>query len=768
MERIVIFRASSEGYIDLTAQRGIDLRSVTQTKKIMEQDTIAIDLISSERLDIGVGDYLRNKQGAVTHRMSTAPEVEKIGNRKYSYRLIFEGAIYELNNFVYTNQGDSNEELLPTSEFYFTGNLKDFLLLLQRSANKYHSEIDNPYSWVLIEESIPQTNVKTLNFNNESCLNALKKIADAFKVEFDVIFKPEINNYEWRFLKVLDYQSDNPLILKYGKYNGLRSLRVSPNKETKPNVLRYYGAKKNLPALYRDRNGKIAPRLLPNGIDKPMIMNDWIHRSEMIVEKNHFFEDIYPQYLGSITGSGLRSGDILQFSDNKIDFEVLPVNDSTKMKINFKTGNLAGYTFDIREVQSGGNIIIEQKQDDNGMKIPNNDTPNSPFMWAVGDEFVFIDIQMPEQYVRKAEERLASEAEKDFQVRKQEILYQVEVELYAPYFEKNSLHVETNSFMRLEDKDLKVSDTYRVLKVTKELVRNNRFSEYNAKVELEKWVPKSIEVIESALPSIQILANATKLPAYVVGDSFTFEKLEDYLFIKLLNAKVSPHNRTAIKVYKDSVLVGDWEEFYESAGLYLVPKGKKSLSDEEISVSGDGKYRIELRYESKSGKLETITREIIINHALSIEQSSVEADLFVYQCREDESNYKNCKLRKDKMVSLDYMYRTGSSAISARKEYYKVMLNFGDYYKSAGNYKWKIVRDDGQVIVDTVFYGDFYYIKNGDEIDDNFFKAGHQYTAYCQFYGAKKPMVSLAGGENVVLKSKFTIVKEGFRKGAFK
>ncbi|MGQ3644380.1 hypothetical protein ACT8O7_07775 [Ornithobacterium rhinotracheale] len=768
MESIVIFKAIGGESLLLTPQKGIDLRSVTQTKKIMEQDTITIDLISVSPLNIGVGDYLRNEKGAITHRLITPPEIEKIGSRKYSYHLTFEGAIYELNNFIYTNQGDSNEELLPTSEFYFTGNLKDFLLLLQRSTNKYHSEIDNPYSWVLIEESIPQTNVKTLNFNNESCLSALKKIAEAFKVEFDVVFKPEIQNYEWRFLKVLDYQINIPLTLKYGKYSGLKSLRTTPNKETQPNVLRYYGAKKNLPPLYRDRHGKIASRLLPNGVDEPMIMNDWIHRSEMIVEKNHFFEDIYPQYLGSVTGSGLRSGDILQFSDNKIDFEVLPVNDSTKMKINFKTGNLAGYTFDIREVQSGGNIIIEQKQGDNGMKIPNNDTPNSPFMWAVGDEFVLIDIQMPQKYIRKAEERLAQMAEKDFERRMDENLSQIEISLYEPYFKRKQLKIATNDFLRLEDKDLKISDTYRVLKVTTELVRNNKFNPYDTKVELEKWVPKSIEVIESALPSIQILANATELPAYVVGDSFTFKKLEDYLFIKLLNAKVSPHNRTAIKVYKDSVLVGDWEEFYENAGLYLVPKGRKSLSDEEISISGNGNYRIELKYKSESEKLETITREVIINQELSIEQSSVDADLFIYQCKDNQTNYKDCELRRDSRVSLDYRAPGASVMREYRTPFNKIMLNFGDYYKSSGSYKWKIVRDDGRIVVDTISHTDFYYIKDGDAIDDNFFKVGNSYTVYCQFRGGKKPMTSLANSEDIVLKSHFTIVQDGFRKGVFK
>lgn len=768
MESIVIFKAIGGESLLLTPQKGIDLRSVTQTKKIMEQDTITIDLISVSPLNIGVGDYLRNEKGAITHRLITPPEIEKIGSRKYSYHLTFEGAIYELNNFIYTNQGDSNEELLPTSEFYFTGNLKDFLLLLQRSTNKYHSEIDNPYSWVLIEESIPQTNVKTLNFNNESCLSALKKIADAFKVEFDVIFKPENNNYEWRFLKVLDYQSDRALTLKYGKYHGLRSLRTMPNKETQPNVLRYYGAKKNLPPLYRDRHGKIASRLLPNGVDEPIIMDGWIDQIEMIIEKNHFFDDIFPQYLGSITGTGKQSRDILQFSDHKIDFPVTPINDNTKMKINFKTGNLAGYTFDIREVQAGGTVIIEQKQDDNGVKIPNNDTTNSPFMWAVGDEFVLIDIQMPQEYIRKAEERLAKVAEKDFKRRTEENLSQIEVSLYEPYFKRKQLKVATNDFFRLEDEDLGISDTYRVLKVTTDLVRNNKFTPYDTKVELEKWTPKLIEAVESAVPSIQILANATELPAYVVGDSFTFEKLEDFLFIKLVNAKVSRYNRTTIEIYKDNVLVGDWEEYYDGAGLYLAPKGRESLSDEEIAILGNGNYRIELKYESESEKLETITREVIINQELSIEQSSVDADLFIYQCKDNQTNYKDCELRKDGRISLDYQIWGAGVMAENRKQYSKVMLNFGEYFKSSGSYKWKIVRDDGRFIVDTISHTDFYYIKDGDIIDDNFFKVGNSYTVYCQFRGGKKPMTFLTDGEDIVLRSHFTIVKEGFRKGVFK
>ncbi|MCK0201359.1 hypothetical protein [Ornithobacterium rhinotracheale] len=774
MESIVIFKATSGESLLLTPQKGIDLRSVTQTKKIMEQDTIAIDLMSVSPLNIGVGDYLRNEKGAITHRLITPPEIEKIGSRKYSYHLTFEGAIYELNNFIYTNQGDSRSELLPTSEFYFSGNLKDFLSLLQRSTNKYHSEIDNPYSWVLIEESIPQTNVKTLNFNNESCLSALKKIADAFKVEFDVIFKPENNNYEWRFLKVLDYQSDRALTLKYGKYSGLKSLRTTPNKETQPNVLRYYGAKKNLPPLYRDRHGKIASRLLPNGVDEPMIMDGWIDQIEMIIEKNHFFDDIFPQYLGSITGTGKQSRDILQFSDYKIDFPVTPINDNTKMKINFKTGNLAGYTFDIREVQAGGTVIIEQKQDDNGVKIPNNDTTNSPFMWAVGDEFVLIDIQMPQEYIRKAEERLAKVAEKDFKRRTEENLSQIEVSLYEPYFKRKQLKVATNDFFRLEDEDLGISDTYRVLKVTTDLVRNNKFTPYDTKVELEKWTPKLIEAVESAVPSIQVLANATKLPAYVVGDSYTFEKLEDYLYVNFnaedrLEDDIQAYYEVYDSIGKKIFDCDQSETENRSAkdGFYIKPRKTKEQTAKpyECLVKKDGEYTIKVYYNNQE---ETIIRKITITQELSIEQSSVDADLFIYQCKDNQTNYKDCELRKDGRISLDYQIWGAGVMAENRKQYSKVMLNFGEYFKSSGSYKWKIVRDDGRFIVDTISHTDFYYIKDGDIIDDNFFKVGNSYTVYCQFRGGKKPMTSLTDGEDIVLRSHFTIVKEGFRKGVFK
>lgn len=769
MESIVIFKATGGENLLLTPQKGIDLHSVTQTKKIMEQDTITIDLMSVIPLDIGVGDYLRNEKGAITHRLITPPEIEKIDSRKYSYHLTFEGAIYELNNFIYTNQGDSKEELLPSSEFYFTGELKDFLLLLQRSANKYDSEIDNPYSWVVMEDSIPQTNVKTLNFNNESCLSALKKIADAFKVEFDVIFKTENNDYEWRFLKVLDYQSDNPLRLKYGKYYGLRSLRKTSEKETRPNVLRYYGAKKNLPPLYRDRHGKIASRLLPNGVDEPMIMDGWIDQIEMIIEKNHFFDDIFPQYLGSITGTGRQSADILQFSDYKIDFSPAPINDNTKMKINFKTGNLAGYTFDIREVQAGGNITIEPKKDDNGVSIPNNDTPNSPFMWAVGDEFVFIDVQMPEKYIRKAEERLAQMAEKDFERRQDEDLSQIEISLYEPYFKRKQLQITTNNFLTLEDNDLNISDTYRVLKVTTEIVRNNKFNPYNTKVELEKWNPKPIEIIESAAPSIQILANATQLPAYVVGDSFTFEKLEDYLHINILASDRWEDDRSVYyQVLNSSNKVVFTTESSDDDFFYIKPKGGSSRESKsnEFTLAKDDTYTIKAYYNYERN---VIVRKLKLALNLSMEQSSVEADLFIYQCGDNQINYKDCELRKDNRVALYISSRRGALIVgSSRKQYNKVMLNFGDYFKSSGSYKWKIVRDDGRIIVDTISHTDFYYIKDGDSIDGNFFKVGNSYTVYCQFRGGKKPMTSLANSEDIVLKSHFTIVQDGFRKGAFK
>ena len=117
---------------------------------------------------------------------------------------------------------------------------------------------------------------------------------------------------------------------------------------------------------------------------------------------------------GFITGLGAN---VYEFYDAAMDFDLnekdaegntLYLVPGAAAKVHFNTGNLAGYEFEITEYDHmSRRFTIKGFTDENGYSFPNPD--NSAFQFAANDDYVLLDIDMPETYKADAEERLSAE-----------------------------------------------------------------------------------------------------------------------------------------------------------------------------------------------------------------------------------------------------------------------------------------------------------------------------------------------------------------------
>jgi hypothetical protein len=136
-----------------------------------------------------------------------------------------------------------------------------------------------------------------------------------------------------------------------------------------------------------------------------------------VVEAVYTNEDIFPERTGTVTN--IDSTDINTFFDNTMSFDLnatdgngntLYLISGTTAKITFKSGNLAGYTFDVgsyNHVQK--KFVINSYTDDNGMVFPSAD--NTAFRINIGDAYTITDIRLPQSYVTAAEIRLLDAAQ---------------------------------------------------------------------------------------------------------------------------------------------------------------------------------------------------------------------------------------------------------------------------------------------------------------------------------------------------------------------
>ena len=348
----------------------IDERTVL-THALMNEHKVTLITLVAAPIALKLGDYI--EVGSAKYYINRSPQVELTSDKLgYEYTITFEAEVYNLYNKLFLDEG--------ASDFSYYGTAEDMLDLLVTNINSISS------GWST--GTVAATTAKTVAFAGDNCRTALTRIAEVFGMEYSLAGRV--------ISMVAKVGSSTEYAFEYGKGKGLYQLTRSAV-EDKDVITRVFGfgAAKNINFDYRDG----AKRLVFE--DQYVEANTLIYGVREGVYTN---DEIFPQRTGSATAVSNNVGTgVFTITDSTIDFDINDyLLEGLTAKIVFKTGALAGYSFEILSYDHATKVIRYAKfieQDD-------YELPNALNYAEVDDEYTLIDINMPESYITTAEDAL--------------------------------------------------------------------------------------------------------------------------------------------------------------------------------------------------------------------------------------------------------------------------------------------------------------------------------------------------------------------------
>lgn len=346
--------------------------STMYTHALMGAHKIDAPFKAPKILPIQIGDYIEYKGEQFT--INTVPSCKKNTNYDYDYQITFEGIRYKLYDKILMNS-------FGMSDFTYYGTAADLLELIVINMN----QIDSGWSMGMVEETEPQHITITAG---TSCMVALTQGAQQFKLEWTT---------QGRTINLVKKAGqDTALIFERGNGKGLYTLSRTAISDANVVTRVYgYGSTRNLPIDYRGGIGRLtfAERFIDKNVDLYGIK-----------EGTYTDEEIYPRRLGIVTAVSVFSETSATFTiqDSSLDFnlsdQIIP---NVEGLVSFKTGELAGSDFVITGYDHTTKTITLRVKDDAGERLP-----SATYQAAIGDTFVFLDIDMPQSYIDAAEDEV--------------------------------------------------------------------------------------------------------------------------------------------------------------------------------------------------------------------------------------------------------------------------------------------------------------------------------------------------------------------------
>ncbi|MBN8852220.1 MAG: hypothetical protein BGO55_00565 [Sphingobacteriales bacterium 50-39] len=428
--------------------------SSTQTKKVMGDNTLQLTFKDSRNIQFMVNDYCT--VFGEKYLLNSRPVVKKDSSYYWEYSLNMDADSLELSKAQFLFLGADNT--LRESDFSLMGTADTFMDLLIQNANRVGG------SW--IKGNVVGTGYHHMTFSGQNCYEALGKLATEFDTEFWI---------DGRTVHLFDRARDTGYSFRQGRNKGLYDITRLPTDNTSIVTRLYaFGANKNLPASYRNST----PRLL---------MTEGTYYLEKnvdkygVIEATQIFDDIFPTRTGKVTA--VDAANVFHFIDATMDFNLndylLP---GLTAKVTFNTGQLAGYTFEISAYDNTTKqFTILQNKDETAIAVPSAEL--NP---GIGDQYVLVDITLPQIYIDAAEVALKAKAQAtlDLNAEPQET-YKI---TFDPVFlKKRNIIPVIGDLVWLWDGDLDVDRKIRVTATTRGIV-----NEWDLQVDLSDKVSPGI------------------------------------------------------------------------------------------------------------------------------------------------------------------------------------------------------------------------------------------------------------------------------------
>lgn len=364
-----------------------------QSISLMSEDILTLTFNVAEPIAFQIGDYCYffSKQYVI----NATPEYTQSSERAFAYTLVLESQMYELgkSDFLFLNATNNFEDAV----FPFRGNAQNYGDLLIYNLNRDFPQTGWKLGYVITTELVSQ------DFTATNCLDALKTIVGLFNTEYLI---------EGNVINIYQRQIASGITLKLGVDEALLSIQQA--NQTNANLitrLRVFGSTKNIVNTYRSASPRLRMSVATGdyltknldvfGLFAKTIIFDGQTKD---VKTGNPLPEIFPHRTGTISAVGDPIADpttwFLMFFDAAIDFNV---NDylisGITAQVEFQTGFLAGYTFDINAFDNTTKkFTINQNTSD-----PNLLVPTDLLCPVIGDQYVVININQPQTYIDQAE-----------------------------------------------------------------------------------------------------------------------------------------------------------------------------------------------------------------------------------------------------------------------------------------------------------------------------------------------------------------------------
>lgn len=466
MEQIVITHPNGESLHLFSKQRPSAISKATQKVALLSDDLVSLTVVSAEPLNFDFGDVITIF--GKPYKLNQLPEPTKEGERKYTYEVTLEGTQYDLIDVIYKlPEGCYGEQLY--------GDLEAHLNALIWNLNRIY-----PGKWIL--GTFPaNTPFKNLNATGKNCLQVLQEYCEQYGVEFGIVINTATGTYTLNIVEKVGVTQ--PFTLQYGRGKGLYKLqRKNINNAGITTRLYAYGGSTNLGSNYG--HNKLC---LPGTTRLTSYVESVTGRARYGIKENEkTFDDIKPERLGEVTSLGEN---VLTFADSSMfDLNEREQDGTTTKyliegataKVTFQTGNLAGYSFDVRKYDhTTHTFVINKFTDENGTVFPSE--TSAAFQIAVGDKYIIEDINLPQQYITDAEARLLEQATKELEkVEQPQVSYALELDalFFAKTFgqEVSAEVLHVGDFIRIVDEGVGVDKEVRITRIERNLLKEHSYS----------------------------------------------------------------------------------------------------------------------------------------------------------------------------------------------------------------------------------------------------------------------------------------------------
>ena len=393
----------------------LPLEGSYERKAIMEIALLTIKWTTENFVEFPIGT--RTTYRGTTYTLHTEPKVKKVHSRLYEYDITLEAPESDLARLKFKFPADGR------LQFSLTAKPQEFIRYIVDNLNERGTQ-----RWQGITSLPADTSEKTLTFNHNTLIEALKSVCEAFKTEWSA----EAGVLS---LGAVEFEKQSPITLAYGKGKGLLPglVRTDTGKVAPLGRMYVQTTTRNIPESYQRKTLKLASGTWHfNGTtftNAPTADSTAYYTAENYVElankavisaeASTEISDIYPKRVGVVSqvfkleratrktanGKDSATSILFDFTDttNEVDYKAHIIKGETA-KLIFQSGACAGREFEFQYKHEEKRFLL--------VPLSADDTifPSETFPIAVGDKYAVFGIELPYQYITAAETEAAKAA----------------------------------------------------------------------------------------------------------------------------------------------------------------------------------------------------------------------------------------------------------------------------------------------------------------------------------------------------------------------